>query len=617
MQTEMVRAGMKRWWKLKGLECAESISSSIDAMRSATRARIDTYVLCQRLYANRNLVGPRLQQGRVPWLDVSGPTVRINIIGSIVDTLSSKLAQSRPRALFLTNNGDWKQQRDAEKMTFVSDGIFSETEAYSVGEMVARDALVFGDGFIHHFERNQRVAMERVVPWEIYVDEFEALYGNPRQLHRVKYVDRDRLIEMFPDKKQAIMQVRDESVVAYAGTQVSDIIEVRESWHLPSVKGAKDGAHVISIEGYLLTDVEPWTRDTFPFSHVQYSAPMTGFWGQGIPEQLQSMQLEVNRLANQIQRSLHLGSTFKVLIEQGSKIVKEHINNDIGAIITYSGTGNKPEWVTPPLVQPEIYQHLMMLIQQMYQQSGVSQLTASSLKPAGLDSGKALREYQDIGTDRFRKLGHQYEKFYLDVAKQSIAIAREIVEREGRYPVNTPKRNAMVRMDLKDIKLSEEEYVLDCYKVSSLPRDPAGRMQTVQEWVAAGWIAPEDAMDLLDFPDLDRANSMQNAAIRYLRRVLDEMVDSGEYTPPDASDNLALARKLALQRLSEAKYAGVPQSRQQLIRDYLEQITALEEQIAAQMPAPAMPGMPPAPDGALPTMPPMPGGPAMPPGAVA
>ena len=310
------------------------------------------------------------------------------------------------------------------------------------------------------------------------------------------------------------------------------------------------------------------------------------------------MQLEVNRLCNQIQRSLHLGSTFKVLVEQGSKIVKEHINNDIGAIITYSGTGNKPEWVTPPLVQPEIYSHLMMLIQQMYQSSGVSQLSAASLKPAGLDSGKALREFQDIGTDRFRMLGHQYEKFYLDVAKQSLATARAIVEREGAYPVNTPKRNAIVRMDLKAIKLSEEEYVLDCYKVSSLPRDPAGRMQTVQEWVSAGWIAPEDAMDLLDFPDLDRANSLQTASMRYLKKILDEMVDSGDYTPPDADDNLVLARKLALQRLAEAKYTGVPESRQQLVRDFLTQIGDLEAAMAP--PAPAAPlGLPP-------------GGPAMP-----
>lgn len=594
-------SSMKRWWRLDGLQCAEAIGSTIDSMRSATRARIDTYSLCQRLYANRNLIGPRLQTGRIPWMD-NGPTVKINITGSIVDTLASKLSQSRPRALFLTNNGDWKQQRDAEKLTTISDGIFAECDTYAIGELVARDALVFGDGFIHHFERNNRAAMERVVPWEIYVDDFEALYGKPRQLHRIKYVDRDQLIELFPKKKDAIRQVRDEAVMAYAGMQVSDIVEVRESWHLPSRKGAKDGAHVISVEGYLLTDVEPWTRDDFPFSHIQCSQPMTGFWGQGFPEQQQSMQLEVNRLCNQIQRSLHLGSTFKVLVEQGSKIVKEHINNDIGAIITYSGTGNKPEWVTPPLVQPEIYSHLMMLIQQMYQSSGVSQLSAASLKPAGLDSGKALREFQDIGTDRFRMLGHQYENFYLNVAKQSLATARAIVEREGSYPVNTPKRNAIVTADLKTIKLSEEEYILDCYKVSSLPRDPAGRMQTVQEWVSAGWIAPEDAMDLLDFPDLDRANSVLTASMRYLKKILDEMVDSGEYTPPDADDNLALARKLALQRLAEAKYTGVPESRLQLVRDFLTQIGDLEAQMAPPMP-PEQLGLPPG--GPMPA--PMPG----------
>lgn len=584
-------ASTRRWWRLKGYEAAQSIGATIDAMRSSTRARIDTYVLCQRLYANRNLIGPRLQTGTIPWVG-NGPVVKINVTGSIIDTTVSKLAQSRPRPVFVADNGNWKQKRDAEKLTRVNDGIVSETDLFSIGEMVARDAIVFGDGFIHTYERNNRVCKERVVPWEIYVDDFEALYGQPRQLHRVKYVDRDRLIEMFPDRRSQIMQVRDESVIAYAGMQVSDIVEVRESWHLPSTKDAKDGAHVISVDGHLLTDMEPWERDSFPFTHMQCSPPMTGFWGQGFAEQLQSMQLEVNRLANQIQRSLHLGSTFKVLIEQGSKIVKEHINNDIGAIITYQGTA-KPEWVTPPLVQPEIYEHLRMLIQQMYQTSGVSQLSASSLKPAGLDSGRALREYQDIGTDRFRMLGHQYEKFYMDDAKQSMSAATAIVEREGSYPTFTIEQNAIRRTDLKTIALSERDYTTKIYRTSNLPRDPAGRLATVQEWIAAGLVPKESAMDLLDFPDLDRAVSLETSQTRYLQKVLDEMIDSGDYTPPDADDNLKLARRLAIQRLAEAKYNGVPESRQQLIRDYLTQITDLE--MKAAPPAAPAGAMPPAP----------------------
>ena len=579
----------RRWWRLKGYDAAQSIGATLDAMRSSTRARIDTYVLCQRLYANRNLIGPRLQTGTIPWVG-NGPVVKINVTGSIIDTTVSKLAQSRPRALFMADSGNWKQKRDAEKLTRVNDGIVAETDLFSIGEMVVGDALVFGDGFIHTYERNNRVCKERVVPWEIYVDDFEALYGHPRQLHRVKYVDRDRLIEMFPDKATQIKAVRDETVIAYAGMQISDIVEVRESWHLPSTKEAKDGAHVISIDGYLLTDIEPWERDDFPFTHVQCSPPMTGFWGQGFAEQLQSMQLEVNRIANQIQRSLHLGSTFKVLIEQGSKITKEHINNDIGAIITYSGAGNKPEWVTPPLVQPEIYEHLRMLIQQMYQTSGVSQLSASSLKPAGLDSGRALREFQDIGTDRFRMLGHQYEQFYMDDAKQSIAVARGIVAREGSYPVKSIEQNSIVRADLKTIELGEEDYTIKIYRTSNLPRDPAGRLATVQEWIAAGLIPREAAMDLLDFSDLDRAVSLETSQTRYLQKILDQMIDSNDYTPPDADDNLKLARRLAIQRLAEAKYNGVPESRQQLIRDFLNQITDLESKMLPPAPPPGAPG---------------------------
>ena len=84
---------------------------------------------------------------------------------------------------------------------------------------------------------------------EIFVDDVEALYGQPRQLHRVKQVDRQVLLDMFPDDAGLIMGAKPSRTEENGRSIIADMITVRESWHLPSGPGAKDGKHVITIDG--------------------------------------------------------------------------------------------------------------------------------------------------------------------------------------------------------------------------------------------------------------------------------------------------------------------------------------------------------------------------------
>jgi hypothetical protein len=42
-------------------------------------------------------------------------------------------------------------------------------------------------------------------------------------------------------------------------------------------------------------------------------------------------------------------------------------------------------------------------------------MSASSQKPAGLDSGVAIREFQDIETERFALVSQNYEDCYISI----------------------------------------------------------------------------------------------------------------------------------------------------------------------------------------------------------
>jgi hypothetical protein len=499
------------------------------------------------------------------------------------------MTKNKPKPAFVTSGASWKVQRRAKQLDKFVDGIFYENDVYELTTQVLKDVLVFGTGVVHVFEDEGRCKFERVIPSEIYVDQMESFYGYPRQMHRIKNVDRGVLMAMYPEHRSDILEAQ-AAVLDTTGTfqNIADQITVVESWHLPSSKDAKDGLHVIAIDRKILFK-ETYEKTDFPFAFMHFSQRLYGFWGQGLAEQIQNLQLEINKILWVIQRSMHMAGTFKVFLEHGSKIVKEHVSNDIGVIINYTGT--PPQYVTPTIVPPEVYAHLGTLKNQAFEQAGISQLSANSQKPAGLNSGKALREFNDIETERFMALGHSYERYFIKIAKLAIDCVKDIFEREKSYPVSAPGKKFLETLDWKSIRLEDDEYTLKIYPVSRLPNDPAGQLQTITEYIQAGFITPRAGRRLLDFPDLERAEDLSNSPEEWLHKVIEEMVDDGKVYHPEPDDDLPLAREMALQYLAYAKTNGAPEENLQILRDFISEVDQLSqmaieaqqmEQMAAQ-----------------------------------
>src|ERR1700677_838862 len=515
----------KQWWRVPKKDRAGSIIACCKTISEGDSPRQTQYQISTRLYGNTNLLGlTGLSFSKVSAVASSiKDRVTYNVCQSVVDTIVAKMAKNRPKPLFLTSGVDYKLVRKSKKLTKFCDGIFYENEAYKLGPEILRDAEIFGDGIIHIFEQYGRVKWERVTPTELLVDTIETMYGHARQMHRVKAMDRGVVKDLFPGNNKVI-EVANSTSGDLTGmyVNIADLITVTESWHLPSGPGAGDGLHVISLENGELFS-EQYDKPYFPFAIIKSSKRLFGFWGQGACERLQSIQLEINKILWVIQRSMHLHGTYRVWMKTGSKLPKEHINNDIGAVLV---SDEMPQYLSSSFIPREYFEHLQTLKDQAFEQEGVSQLSAASKKPAGLDSGKALREYNDIESDRFTVLGQSYENFYLDLAKLSIAVAKEIYEEEKEYKVNVPGKSFTESIDWKDIDLEEDEYVMKCYPVSSLPDDPAGRLQTIQEYTQAGIYSLREARRLLDYPDPEMEENLANAREDYLHMILEKMGES-------------------------------------------------------------------------------------------
>lgn len=585
-------AGPAKWWKQSSKsERGAALVSTAAFLKEQLQFRYRQASIYSRLYANMPLFGMagtslnKLSQNNQ--LPLDRPTM--NVVQSCVDTLVSRLTQSRPRPIFLTDNGDYRARNLAKQLNQFVMGEFYRTKAYDLGTQILRDAAVLGTGCVKVFEgQDKKVQMERVLFTELLVDPNDGLYGDPRQMYQLKLVDREVLVEMFPDKANDIMRAEQ----AYPDTAgdssktASDQVMVIEGWHLPSGPNAGDGRHTIACTNATLLD-EEYNREKFPFVFIHFSQRLLGFFGQSLAEQLMGTQVEINKLLMTISRSINLVGVPRVFVEDGSKVVKAQLNNDVGSIVTYRGT--KPVYEVAPCVPAEVYAQLQRLVDYAYQQSGISALSAASKKPAGLDSGAALREYDDLQSDRFATLSKRYDNLYVELAYQVIELAKDIAERNGSYATVYPNKDGTREVNLPQADLLKDTYIIQCYDASSLPRDPAGRLQKIIEMIQSGMVSVQEGRRMLDFPDLEQQEKLANSGEERILYILDKIVEEGVYTPPDPFMDLGLAIQLSNQYYNLYMPTKLDPERSEMIRIFNSQAITLQQAAQPPMP-PVMPG---------------------------
>ncbi len=603
-----------RWWTESDETAHEAVNHVCESLRDRQKLRVEQLLRYARLYGDMPILGfGAYSYARQDQSARSLGRLSLNVVRNCADAVTAKITKSKVRPMFLTSDGDYAVQQKAKKLQRLTEGMFYEHGVYATTPRCFQDATVFGTGIVKTYREGDTICTDRVFPGELMVDDAEAIYGQPRNMYQEKFLDRQVAKELWPKHAQAIEDATcaSDDELTFQDT-TSDLIRVREAWHLPSGKKAKDGRHVICIDNATLLS-EKWTRDHFPFAFLRWGTPLLGFWGSGLADQLSGIQLEINKLLRQIQQAMHLGSTLKVFVERGSKINTSHVLNEMGIVIEY--TGRPPEYSAPATVNPEVFSHLDRLYSRAYEICGISQLSAASQKPTGLNSGAALDAYSDIESERFIAIGRQWEDFHVEIARQQVELARELAEDDPNWSVV-----AMGKKNIERIKLSEADLDEDCYRMqvfpaSALPRTPAGRLNMINNLLQMQLIEPQEAKRQLDFPELDDYMSRADAWIDEVLNELCDMRDEGKAHVPDVVVNYDEAIRVTSGFYLESKRKGVDENKLDLIRQYLADLTDMKTQ-AQPPPAPAM--MPP-PDmmgGPGGPMPPMPGGPmAPPPGA--
>lgn len=472
--------------------------------------------------------------------DQSG-IVTENVIATNVDTVTAAIAAAEVRARFMTDGADWSTQRLAKHLEWYAEEISKRFEvdqlcqlAFGQGSAIKGTGLIFA--FVDHL---RRIVCMQVPVDDVIVDERECRGGrSPKVLAWRRLRDRDDLIAEFPDHEEAINGAQSSGGSRWAGYRPIDESELVcvYAWRLPigkpGVPGYKPGRFCIVVDGHDLHD-EPYEEDHFPVARIVWTPRLEGWYGIGLAERIAGHQRTLNRSNLQLERMLDQNAFVTTYVRPGDAGITAKTINKLGTIAVYKD--EIPKTIAPPAVHPEQYKRHQDVKASASEESGVSRMAAYAVKPAGLDSGRALREHKDQATQRFAIQEKAYERLKLDVVLLLMACCKQL----GKDAPEMTRSSKFGTRAIPWAKVSAVALRAQIAPASSLNRTPAGREQTLIEWAQADVITTDDFRRMIGHPDLERGMSLYTAAMEDVDECLEAIAD-GEIVMPEPFMNLKM-----------------------------------------------------------------------------
>jgi hypothetical protein len=558
-----------RWYKADDKTCHTLLFDSLERLHRLTNWRRTQDLYCACLYDDAEFAS--LVQGSQAVGEFTPQTMTTNIVKRQVDTFVQRITEGRPIPMAITSGGTYPEQRRAKSLSKVFDGVLDQVGYWDTRPLLRRDGALFGDGFALNHRVGRQLFHDRAFPWEFYVDPREARYGKPQTLILLRYVDKLVMAERHPDFAEAIFESQGKSSWQHhwdtGWDEECDLVLVAWAWRLPSAepteKDAKSGAFALCVSEATI-ELSEYRRDTFPVSKWRFNPGLVGWRGEGMAWGMRGLQYEVNAVGLRLQEQGYLAGSY-VWTPPDSGLETEHIDN---GSFTHLVSTVKPEFFNAPPFHPGFFDWYMNLRGRFpAEESRLSEMATRGELPPGLESGKAIRSWNQLDDKAFALQTKEDERDAIDTAWQFFDLLEEIHD-EGQskkdarepYVVKVEKReygaSILEEYKYEDYRLDKEKFTLRVFPTSILSGTPAEKYQAAKELMADGLVSQDEAYALIDIPDVQRIINLRGAARRAIEKILEKILDADDpasvYVHPEPAMNLELCRSLALMTYLDA-----------------------------------------------------------------
>ena len=437
-------------------------------------------------------------------------TPSINVIKSCIDTLTSKIAQSKVRPFFNCINGTFKDINVCKNAQQYFDQYFDIEEVNKKVSMAFRDACIFDHGVI--YVDGETKSITKALPWQVFVRPAELTYNN---ITRAYYCQNDYPVSMLPEKyRNKVLKANpDQEYVTY-GIYYDTV----------------DQCKAVYISELDFVELEKYEGNRVPFIFLWYNNPIHGGSSVSVVDMLYGIQCEVNTLMSKVKDASQLSPALTFFLPDDATIKSTQLNNRVGNVITYKATsdmsGSPVTVATPNFIDSQYIELINNLKETAYEMVGISQLSAQSKKPSGLDSGVALQTMENVESERFEEQLNQVIRCYVEIAKTCL----RVFPKEETILPDTPNR---VDIRWGDIVDEEKKMQIQFSAADSLSKDPSTKLQQLQQLAAVGVIPRERIAQFMELPDLEGGYSLSNNAINAVLSVIRDCIESDNYDVPD------------------------------------------------------------------------------------
>lgn len=589
------------WWNCSEGEAHTVIFEAGRRMRRANQRRRRDALYHACLYDDAELA--HLASGFVSVAADRPGSLTTNIVRRSIDSYVALTSSDKPAPLVQTDGADFMQARRAKRLTKTMQGSLENSGYYKMLPVRRRDSAIYGSGFALNYRIGAKIMHDRVYSWEVDADFRDALYGTPSVLSISRYVDAGKLASVYKGKGDIIERAeqRDPDDMLPLGFDAeSDQRLVRMVWHLPSQPGADDGRFAVAVSTGALYWAK-FTWDAFPISKLDFAPATVGWYGEGMARQLAGIQYEANEIGMKISEANYLTPAFYIHTPNGVHIDTDVLDNLPGAHIRSDGP--PPTFITPQAAHPDLFNYYQAVRAFGTEESGVNALAMSGQKPAGLNSGKAMRLYRDAQSERFAPQGDLVEHDCIDTAWQHYWLLEEAYAEDPKLVVRVQGKGAIEDIPWAKVRLDRESFVMTVKPVNLLSNSPASRVEEAQELVNGPFgFTPEDGLEMLNFPDLEGVRNRKTASKRYIEACLDRILDAddpdapGVYIRPEPPMDLMLAYNMGHELYQDLRTrSGVSERVMVRVLEFAMEAKAMADK-AAPPPPPGPPPMPPGPD---------------------
>lgn len=528
----------------------------------------------------------------------------VNHLYDMVETKVAQLSRLKPSIQVLPKHDEFQDKNAARASKMLIDHLFDLYNFDALEIEIQRHKKIFGEAYLfitwnkHLGEKHPDAGTEILdpetgeveevpedlkvgdieydveVPWRVILEHADR-FDKSKFCFRVHVEHVDDVRENYPDKKKEIKPNDSATLFDYTtleSVKMKDHVVVFEFWH-KGTKNCPEGYYAkFTKDSMLEYGDNPYSHKDFPFERITDLDIPGVMNGVAILEQIKNIQSKHNNLSTLLLKNIYLTAHPKWMVPKGACKI-ESLGDD-ATIVQFQGPV-APQLANVTPNSPEVYafrESLKTEMEQIYSVHGVSR----GKPPEGITAGVALQFLNEQEAERASSEIAKKNDFVKNVAKKTLAVCGDYYDPEdGRLVRVLGKENRYLLRHFDSAALSTP-YDIKVDLGNALADSKAGKTQRIIELIQykPDALSPEQAIELLDLGNADKAITQLTAAVRAAESEVEDLLEGRPVADPEEYEDLIVHWRVKVKAMQQRSFKEEvpPEFRAMLI----ENVTMLE-----------------------------------------